>query len=909
MRRSWLRLFWLSVVLVGALAGYLASSSLGERLLDREIETQLSRLLQGKVEIEEVDLRWEGGFLVEARDFSAYPRTPPESDGSTQTPSPALRARRVLAWVDVVALLIGRLELSTLVLEGPQLRVVQHRDGHFEGLPIPPVAAYPDPGLDDRSDAEKLFAALASLDLAASGFADRFRAADRVEILDGTLSWVGPSDTSDEDPDQSDLRIELLNATFERNWLSDTIALEADGVFLDGEHAPFPFAAQVNRPEGDAPHFAWSIELSRIPLAAAETPLAFVEPIEGLAGTLDARIGLVTEEGGVHRVSISGRIDDARITLRSSRQTLSQDRVDLDVALVIDPLHVSVASARLAGGDIALELKGAIERPIRRASPTRIETRLSGLGLDDITGYARSAESESKLAFGLARLTERVRSGEIDYVEAAGSARLRRWQDFLTGHNPEPPTGFTLRSAFSDLTVESGPEDVVEALQGEIEWTGDRIIFRNGTGLFRGTRLPQMDAVLNGVSHLVRTSASARTITRKTPDLPGLGPLGQIIKPRNPELLPPVKAVGLAIDYLEHPILRWPLRELRVLVEPLRRGIEVSVREGTWGGAAVSGEVVWFNDPSTPSVSATLNLSPAPASAPSAEAATAATAAPDRWGAGRFEMEFRARRWLPFEKGTGHFRLEGTDLIGDELEIALEHQGAIAARLTLGLEDPASVGFDTTFALTEGRMAQVGPFVALPAELATGEIGATGGLAGRLRPGRPFIAELDGRVRAEAREGRVYTNLPLMFRLAKATEGYNPFADKNELQYETMNGSFDFAQGLISVQNFEIEGPLRVYARADIDTNPRPVTIRAVVGIFLFRKPNQLLESLPVLKYFLPGSERGLIGTYFRVDGPIAEPEVDPLPLQSLMSGVPSAIKAPFKALRFLFDQMAGNDS
>jgi hypothetical protein len=123
-----------------------------------------------------------------------------------------------------------------------------------------------------------------------------------------------------------------------------------------------------------------------------------------------------------------------------------------------------------------------------------------------------------------------------------------------------------------------------------------------------------------------------------------------------------------------------------------------------------------------------------------------------------------------------------------------------------------------------------------------------------------------------------------------------------------MNGSFDFAQGVISVQNFEIEGPLRVFARADIDTNPRPVTIRAVVGIFLFRKPNQLLESLPVLKYFLPGSERGLIGTYFRVDGPIAEPEVDALPLQSLMSGVPSAIKAPFKALRFLFDQMAGND-
>ena len=150
-------------------------------------------------------------------------------------------------------------------------------------------------------------------------------------------------------------------------------------------------------------------------------------------------------------------------------------------------------------------------------------------------------------------------------------------------------------------------------------------------------------------------------------------------------------------------------------------------------------------------------------------------------------------------------------------------------------------------------------------------------------------------------------NLPLMFRLAKATEGYNPFAHEDELEYETMTGSFDLNHGVISVENFEIEGPLRVYARADIDTNPKPTTIRAVVGIFIFRKPFQILENLPVLRFFLPGSERGLIGTYFEVEGSIREPEVDALPLQSLMSGVPSAIKAPFKALRFLFDRTVGD--
>ena len=40
-----MRLFWLAVVLVGALAGYLVSSGLGTRLLHDEIEVQLSRLV------------------------------------------------------------------------------------------------------------------------------------------------------------------------------------------------------------------------------------------------------------------------------------------------------------------------------------------------------------------------------------------------------------------------------------------------------------------------------------------------------------------------------------------------------------------------------------------------------------------------------------------------------------------------------------------------------------------------------------------------------------------------------------------------------------------------------------------------------------------------------------------------
>ena len=81
------------------------------------------------------------------------------------------------------------------------------------------------------------------------------------------------------------------------------------------------------------------------------------------------------------------------------------------------------------------------------------------------------------------------------------------------------------------------------------------------------------------------------------------------------------------------------------------------------------------------------------------------------------------------------------------------------------------------------------------------------------------------------------------------------------------------------------------------------ISNRLVVGIFLFRTPNQIFANLPLVKFFLPGSERGLIGAYFEVKGPVNEPDVDALPLQTLMSSVPDAIKAPFKVMRFLFNR------
>ncbi|MFK7895007.1 MAG: AsmA-like C-terminal region-containing protein [Myxococcota bacterium] len=894
MRRSWLRLFWAGVVVIGVAVGYLVSSGLGENLLHDEIETQLSRLLQGSVEIGHVDLNWDEGLQLEARSLAAYPHPEPESGAP-----PALRAGRILAHVDLFGLLIGRVELSDLMLEGAQVRVEREIDGSLVGFPIPAWTQNetpPDPNLE-VAFAENLAVQIEALDAAASAWVGDLKLANEIEIIDGTVIWIDHFRKPPE-AEPTTIRLELVQIVARKDWLSDATALEAEAVFVDGEHAPFPIELEINRKDGEG--FDWILSLAQIPLKAAETPLSFIDGITGLDGTLNAVLRLRSTSKTKRRLSLAGQIDNATIALRKSRKIIEGERVEFGAGLEIGSRQIRIAGGKLEAERLQFEFQGNIARPIRPNSRAQLESRILGLHLADLSSFARTLAGDSAAADGLSRMTDRIETGQIRYVQAKGTARLREWQNLATGRSSDLPEGFVLGGAFDGIRVRTGERDAIEDLSGEIEWVGDEVSLRNATARYRGEALPQVDIDLEGVAELFRAGAQEQVFRNTPPPVPGFGPLLEIFKPRDPTALPPVKAIGLAIDYLENPVLYWPIHDLRLYVEPLRRGLQVGVREGVWGGATVEGEIVWFNDPTSPTVSAHLKLGPQ--NTPSTSAMASQKAPAGRWGEGRFELDFRPQPTLPFENAVGFFRLEGNELRANDVEIRVAPEGQLAARGVIGLDAPDSIDLDLSFAVTEARLEKIAGFIRIPDTLATGDFQATGTLIGRVRPDVSFIADLEGSLRATTLNGRVKTNVPLFLRLAKASEGYNPFSDQDELKFERMQATIGFKDGVLNSENFEIEGPLRVFANARIDTNQSPGDIRAVVGIFLFRAPNQIISSLPLVRSFLPGSKKGLIGAYFRVDGPLDKPDVDPLPIESLMSGVPDVIKAPFKVLRFLFE-------
>ena len=889
MRRSWLRLFWAGVFICAVIVGYLAISGVGDRLLHQEIETQLGRLLAGHVEIARVEVRFEDGLLIEAHGFEAYPR--PEGD------MPALRASRVLAWVDMLAILVGRLELSTLILEGPQIRIEQRADGSFIGLPIPSSTG-PNKKTKASSVAENALRQLAALEPSANHFLETFRAADRISVIDGSLTLIDHT-SQNEDGTPRELRFELLTGGAARNWLTGAATLDWRGVFVDGQHTPFPFKFRVERDPSS--NFEWTAAVSKVPLEAANTPLSFIDSRGELAGTLDAECVMTTIAPGTHRLTFTGTVQNAAVRLPRSGALIEQDRVEIQVETEINARRLRVSKARIAGERLGFDFKGAIARPIRAGSMTRIESRMVGVQIDGIRDLAKRFEDEFEIALAISRLTESVQAGHVRYLEAAGSARLQRWLDLANGKTRELPDGFLFGGGIDQVVFEVGGGEFVEDLSGEIEWVEDRISLRDMNGRYRDESLPTMNATLDGISNLIRTATSMDRVQTAPPAIPGVAPLLAIFKPRDPDALPPVRAIGLAIGRLDHPIFRYSLRDLRVLIEPSRNAITMKVREGTWGGATVEGDIAWFADSKSPTVDAHLTLGPAPIEMPDGDEGALAVVPESRWGSGLFELQFRPRPTLPFQTATGFFRLDDADLIGHEVEIRLEPRGGAAIRTKIDLRDPETIGLDLSFAITDATLEGMSEFVALPPDLAAGDIGATGTLMGRVRPDDSFIAELDGSVQIDAKNGLIRTNLPLLLRLGKATEGYNPFANADELSYEAMSGTLKINHGHLRMENFELEGPLRVYANVRLDTNQSPGRIRAVVGIFLFRTPNQIFSSIPLLKSFLPGSDRGLIGAYFKVKGPLDEPDVDALALKTLMSSVPDAIKAPFTAMRFLF--------
>lgn len=888
--RSGLRLTVLVLCFAGAATtGYLVSAELGAEALRREAELQLASVMQGGVRIERARLVVRGGLVLEAERVGVYPR-------STRPPRPSLYASRVSAEIDVIALMTGRFRLNALTLEDAVLEIHRNRDGSWTPPPFEALAtsdeAPPEDDLEHSLDWVQVFEVVTRTLLAEPLIANR------VDLRRSQVTFYDEA-TRDRQGRPFELALYEVDGRLVHHWISGDAELHLRASLFDADRRVVPLRAEGWQRGGDEMRLA--LEATRLPVSLLEPHLLPRERSVFFAGAISGELAYETRAEHHGAISLRSHVEDfrARIDVRRGHYEIARPFVQLQGRLDIHPGRVRLADGSIEAGDIALSLDGSVERPLGPDARARFDVSVGGLDLAQVREIVLSLPDEDRVI--LENVLGRMDDGRIDRIGLGGRARLDEWGPLLVGDLDHLPAGFAVGVDVSEVRVRAGPTGWLSQMGGRLELSGDRLTLREATGLWNDEPLPELSVSIEGVSHLFRGPDPERILTARAGPLPGLGPLLEITR-RDPDqqtdaLLPPVT---LQVERLEHPILRWPIRDAQVRLEENSRGLRGVFESGRWAGAPFEGEMVWI---ATPSPKLIMDLS---VKAWSDEAAHHASADrepgfdPDLpWATGRFEIGSIDRGPLPTRRIDGRFALEGSRLELRDVRAEIDPIGQVDGTLAVALDDPEAVILASDFSLSGGDVERIGRGLGFPAGHATGRMRASGRIEGPIRPQTPLLTSLTGRIEFEARQGEIKRDkLPLLLALAQASSGYNEFAARDAVAYDSISTQLLLAGGRITIPDFVLEGPLRVYASGSVDAVDPPYDVVAVVGLFLFRSAGQIMESIPLVKAFLPGSERGLIGAYFQITGPLEDPEVRALAGKSVAEDLPDVLAAPYQLLR-----------
>jgi uncharacterized protein YhdP len=131
-----------------------------------------------------------------------------------------------------------------------------------------------------------------------------------------------------------------------------------------------------------------------------------------------------------------------------------------------------------------------------------------------------------------------------------------------------------------------------------------------------------------------------------------------------------------------------------------------------------------------------------------------------------------------------------------------------------------------------------------------------------------------------------------------------PDLSKEGLYFESLGGHGDIEKGVVRTENTQMKSPvLNAVAvgkcdlgqgLADFDLGVQPLgTIDTVVS------------NIPILGHILTGDNKSLITYYFKVAGPILNPQVEHVPFKTLGEGVTGILKRLFLSPVRLFENLS----
>lgn len=173
-------------------------------------------------------------------------------------------------------------------------------------------------------------------------------------------------------------------------------------------------------------------------------------------------------------------------------------------------------------------------------------------------------------------------------------------------------------------------------------------------------------------------------------------------------------------------------------------------------------------------------------------------------------------------------------------------------------------------------------------DLITGRLDAQGHL--EIAPDGEGLRALDGQVKVDLHRGRIrrFTLLAKVFSLLNPAQLLRfrlPDLTGTGMRFDTLRGGFTVTRGVAETQDLFLDGPsLNISAVGSVDLEAQSVAMK--LGVRPLQTVDTVLSKIPLLGHILTGKEKSLIISYYDVTGPLGDPQVRSVPLESLGRGV-----------------------
>ncbi|MBW2541813.1 MAG: AsmA-like C-terminal domain-containing protein [Deltaproteobacteria bacterium] len=868
----------LLVAAVAGLVGWLLIREVSPQFLLAELEERLSAALATPVTIESIKVSSGGWIELDAREIRAWPG----GEGS------GLEIPHAVGSIDPLALLFGKFRLRRLDFVGAVLRTgVIERSPEFARL-APDRAA----GSGIQHPRE-LLRPLIALEIAVRYLLESPRLASVLELEDARLE-LDPLDPYRSVP----MELLALNARLVHHRFSGESRLSLRGRLVEGERDLGAIALSGERSRSGRMRI--SLKLESLALGISDSYVSDLGSDARIDGSMSGEIVYETPEPGSGHLQIDLVCERLRSAVPAvdggPRERSELPRVDVSASLVITPQSIAAHEVLIATPQTALRMSGMVARPLQSASLADLSLEFDEVQVSQVRHLiAWLPEIKREEA---AAVVAPLKSGRLVSLRASGGATLDGWQAFLAGRTRTMPEDFRLGAELADTVIWVGESDRIEQLSGRMQWIGSRVEAIGVTALLNGSPLPSLDLNIDGFPNFFAADPANRQITSGGEPLVGLATLWDTLRP------PPAAdsadsgmSIELQLDYLDHPMFLWPIRDLQLAIETEARGLHVEKVRGNWAGVPIDGKIGWFFHPEERvSVAVSAGL---PSDRPSDPIPH------DSWARGRFSVgPIAGERWRQ-SAASGEFEASADRVRIRKLAINLEPSGLVDANARLHLSEVGEVPFQLSFDLKGGDALAVGRLFGLPPNQINGDVDLAGSFDGTLRSDTSIYAKLRGLMDVNATDGAIRKKAPPVVAISEASETLEDFDPSEVIRYNNLHMVLEFHDGRLQTEGLSMEGPeLGVLASGGVELMTEGKPMDGKVALFLFPKLDSVLGKIPILNLILLGTDSNLVATYYHVTGPWGQPEVKPIllpgsagPTSVVLQGVPMFVTRGFKAL------------